>query len=112
MERPTGTTRTARTGRSFPSKEAIATGGLPHGLALEGAGMVALSVASKPLPLAVTPDLPVSVPSSSIITWSGGLTPHVVEDRQLYEMVLSSGNRSGALIRLEGTGRVLVEQSN
>jgi uncharacterized protein (AIM24 family) len=80
-------------------------------LALEGQGMVALSVASKPLPLAVTPDLPVSVPSSSIITWSGGLTPHVVEDRQLYEMVLSSGNRGGALIRLEGTGRVLVEQA-
>ena len=80
-------------------------------LALEGQGMVALSVTSKPLPLAVTPDLPVSVPSSSIITWSGGLTPHVVEDRQLYEMVLSSGNRAGALIRLEGTGRVLVEQA-
>jgi uncharacterized protein (AIM24 family) len=80
-------------------------------LALEGQGMVALSVASKPLPLAVTPELPVSVPSSSIITWSGGLTPHVVEDRQLYEMVLSSGNREGSLIRLEGTGRVLVEQA-
>lgn len=80
-------------------------------LALEGQGMVALSVVSKPLPLAVTPDLPVSVPSSSIITWSGGLTPHVVEDRQLYEMVLSSGDGTGSLIRLEGTGRVLVEQA-
>ena len=34
--------------------------------------MVALSVASKPLALAVTPDLPVSVPASSVITWSGG----------------------------------------
>jgi uncharacterized protein (AIM24 family) len=80
-------------------------------LALEGQGMVALSVVSKPLSIAVTPDLPVSVPSSSIITWSGGLTPHVVQDRQLYEMVLSSGNRAGSLIRLEGTGRVLVEQA-
>jgi hypothetical protein len=40
-------------------------------LALEGKGMVALSVASKPLALAVTPDLPVSVPVSSVITWSG-----------------------------------------
>jgi uncharacterized protein (AIM24 family) len=80
-------------------------------LALEGQGMVALSVTSKPLPLSVTPDLPVSVPSASIITWSGGLTPHVVEDRQLYEMVLSTGNRAGSLIRLEGTGRVLVEQA-
>ena len=80
-------------------------------LALDGEGMVALSVASKPLPLAVTPELPVSVPAASIITWSGGLTPHVVEDRQLYDMVLSSGKEAGALIRLEGTGRVLVEQS-
>ena len=80
-------------------------------LSLEGQGMVALSVTSKPLPLSVTPDLPVSVPSSSIITWSGGLTPHVVDDRQLYEMVLSTGSRAGALIRLEGTGRVLVEQA-
>ena len=80
-------------------------------LALEGQGMVALSVASKPLPLSVTPELPVSVPSSAIITWSGGLTPHVVEDRQLYEMVLSTGSRAGVLIRLEGTGRVLVEQA-
>jgi uncharacterized protein (AIM24 family) len=80
-------------------------------LALEGQGMVALSVSSKPLPLAVTPEFPVSVPSSSVITWSGGLTPHVVEDRQLYDVVLSSGKNSGALLRLEGTGRVLVEQS-
>ena len=80
-------------------------------LALEGQGMVALSVASKPLPLSVTPELPVSVPSASIITWSGGLTPRVVEDRQLYEMVLSGADRAGVLIRLEGTGRVLVEQA-
>jgi len=80
-------------------------------LALEGQGMVALSVASKPLPLSVTPELPVSVPSAAIITWSGGLTPHVVADRQLYEMVLSTGSRAGSLIRLEGTGRVLVEQA-
>jgi Flp pilus assembly protein TadD/uncharacterized protein (AIM24 family) len=80
-------------------------------LALEGQGMVALSVASKPLPLSVTPELPVSVPSASIITWSGGLTPKVVEDRQLYEVVLSGADRAGVLIRLEGTGRVLVEQA-
>jgi uncharacterized protein (AIM24 family) len=80
-------------------------------LALEGRGMVALSVASKPLALAVTPELPVSVPVTSVITWSGGLTPRVVEDRQLYEVMLASADGPVPLIRLEGTGRVLVEQS-
>jgi uncharacterized protein (AIM24 family) len=81
-------------------------------LALEGRGMVALSVASKPLALPVTPDLPVSVPASSVITWSGGVTPHVIDDQQLYAvMAPSSGAHPGPLIRLEGTGRVLVEQA-
>ncbi len=80
-------------------------------LALEGRGMVALSVASKPLALPVTPDLPVSVPASSIITWSGGLTPHIIDDQQIYAvMTPSTGARPGPVIRLEGTGRVLVEQ--
>jgi uncharacterized protein (AIM24 family) len=80
-------------------------------LALEGRGMVALSVASKPLALAVTPDLPVSVPVTSVITWSGGLTPRVVDDRQLQEVMLATSDGPVPLIRLEGTGRVLVEQS-
>jgi tetratricopeptide (TPR) repeat protein len=80
-------------------------------LALEGRGMVALSVASKPLTIAVTAGLPVSVPASSVITWSGDLTPKVVEDRQIYEIMLPPGSPAGHLIRLEGTGRVLVEQA-
>jgi uncharacterized protein (AIM24 family) len=80
-------------------------------LALEGRGMVALSVASKPMALPVTPDLPVSVPASSIITWSGGLTPHIIDDQQIYAvMSTAAGARPGPVIRLEGTGRVLVEQ--
>jgi uncharacterized protein (AIM24 family)/Tfp pilus assembly protein PilF len=79
-------------------------------LALEGRGMVALSVASKPISLTVTPALPVSVPSPSIITWKGDLTAHIVDDRQLYEVVLRPGG-PGALVRLEGTGRLLVEQA-
>jgi len=79
-------------------------------LVLEGRGMVALSVASKPISLSVTPSLPVSVPSSSIITWKGDLTAHVVDDRQLYEVVLRHGG-PGVLVRLEGTGRLLVEQA-
>jgi hypothetical protein len=81
-------------------------------LALDGRGMVALSVASKPLALSVTPDLPVSVPASSVITWSGGLNPHIVEDRQIYAVMAPAGARPGPVIRLEGTGRVLVEQAS
>jgi len=80
-------------------------------LALEGSGMVALSVASKPLPLEVTPDLPVSVPAASIICWSGNLMPHVLDDRHLFEVMMPPPGRTGTLIRLEGTGRLLMEQA-
>jgi uncharacterized protein (AIM24 family) len=80
-------------------------------LALEGRGMLALSVASRPLALSVTPDLPVSVPSASIITWTGSLVPYLVDDRQLYEVMLPPGGPATPLVRLEGSGRVLVEQA-
>jgi hypothetical protein len=55
--------------------------------------------------------MPVSVPSSSIITWSGAVTPRAVEDRQVYEVMLASGQSGDTLIRLEGNGRLLVEQA-
>jgi uncharacterized protein (AIM24 family)/Tfp pilus assembly protein PilF len=81
-------------------------------IALEGRGMVALSVASKPLPLTVRPSQPVSVPAASVIMWTGSLTPHVVEDPDVYAVVLASSGAAGAhLLRLEGTGRILVEQA-
>jgi len=79
-------------------------------LALEGRGMVALSVASKPLPLTVTPGLPVSVPAASVITWSGNLVPRLVDDPQIHAVMLRSGPKAGSLLRLEGSGRILVEQ--
>jgi uncharacterized protein (AIM24 family) len=79
-------------------------------LALKGAGMVALSVRSKPLPLTVTPDLPVSLPAASVISWSGDLVARVVEDRQIYE-VMQVTEGTGKVLRLEGEGRVLVEQA-
>jgi uncharacterized protein (AIM24 family) len=79
-------------------------------LALHGRGMVALSVVSKPLSLAVTPEMPVSVPAASVISWSGDLTAKVVEDQQIYEVMLAPGG-AGRLLRLEGEGRVLVEQA-
>jgi uncharacterized protein (AIM24 family)/TolA-binding protein len=90
----------------------VGSGGTPaEFLALDGAGMVALSVASKPLALTVTPEMPVSVPSSSVITWSGAITPRAVEDRQVYEVMATAGRAGDTLIRLEGNGRLLVEQS-
>ena len=81
-------------------------------VALEGSGMVALSVASKPLALTVRPGQPVSVPAAAVIMWTGSLTPHVVDDPQVYEVVLPSAAVGGRLLRLEGSGRVLVEQAS
>jgi len=80
-------------------------------IALEGEGMLALSVASKPLPMTVRPGLPVSVPAPSVILWTGDLVPHVVDDPQVYAVLLPSSATAGRLFRLEGSGRVLVEQS-
>jgi uncharacterized protein (AIM24 family)/Tfp pilus assembly protein PilF len=79
-------------------------------LALTGQGMVALSARSKPLPLSVTADLPVSLPAASVISWSGDLVARVVEDRQIYE-VMHVAEGAGKVLRLEGEGRVLVEQA-
>jgi uncharacterized protein (AIM24 family) len=92
----------------------VRIGDSPHDLdflALEGRGMVALSAASKPLAIAVTPDLPVSLPSTSVITWNGDLAAKVVEDPQISVVMLGPVGPSGRLLRLEGTGRVLVEQA-
>jgi uncharacterized protein (AIM24 family) len=88
------------------------TGSTVEFLALEGRGMVALSAASKPLALPVTPDLPVSVPAGSIISWTGSVTPTLVDDHQLSEVMLArSADRPATLLRLEGKGRLLVEQA-
>ncbi len=81
-------------------------------LVLEGKGIVALSVASKPLPLTVKQGQPVCVPASSVIMWTGALTPSVVEDPEVYAVVLPSASAEGRLLRLEGTGRILVEQAS
>ncbi len=78
---------------------------------LEGQGMVALAVATKPLPLTVRPSLPVSIPASSVIMWAGELVPGIVDDPQVYAVVLPSATPGGRLLRLEGSGRVLVEQA-
>ncbi len=82
-------------------------------VALEGRGMVALSVASKPLPLSVRPGVPVSVPAPAVIMWTGALVPHVVvDDPQVYAVVMARAGTPGRMVRLEGTGRILVEQAS
>jgi uncharacterized protein (AIM24 family)/lipoprotein NlpI len=80
-------------------------------VALDGSGMVALSVKSKPLLLEVAPDLPVSVPAASVISWTGHLEPRILENRQLYEVMAPHAGGGGTVIRLEGAGRLLVEQA-
>ena len=79
-------------------------------VALEGRGMIALSVASKPLPLTVKPGVPVSVPAHSVIMWTGDLAPHVVDDPDVYAVVMARTS-AGRMVRLEGTGNILVEQA-
>jgi uncharacterized protein (AIM24 family) len=78
---------------------------------LEGRGMVALSVATKPLPLTVKPGVPVSVPTPSLIMWTGALVPHLVDDPEVYAVVMAPASAPGRMVRLEGSGRVLVEQA-
>jgi len=80
-------------------------------IALDGAGTAALSVASRPLPLAVRPGVPVCVPAASVVAWTGALTAQVVQDPQVYEVVLPSTQGGARLLRLEGNGRVLLEQA-
>jgi len=80
-------------------------------LAIEGKGTVALSVASEPLGLAITPDLPASVPADSVIYWNGNLEPRVIDDNDVFAvMTRIGGGRPGAIVRLEGTGQLMVEQ--
>ena len=69
------------------------------------------SLASKPLRLAVSPDCPLSLPVTSLILWNGPITPTIVEDEQISEAMLPEEDRAHRLIRLAGTGQVLVERT-
>lgn len=79
-------------------------------LVLEGRGLVALSVGGKPLALSVEPDLPVSIPAASVVTWSGTLAATLVADPQLFESAAAPPSSGLAWLRFAGRGRVLVEQ--
>ncbi len=80
-------------------------------LVLEGRGLVALSVAGRPLALSVEPDLPVSVPAASVITWNGALQALLLDDPQLHEAMGVDAAPGQAWLRFQGQGRLLVEQS-
>ena len=80
-----------------------------HVLVIQGTGMIALSVASSPLVLSVQKPYPVNVSTGSIISWSGELTPTIVEDEALAELMLP-GSGSAMNLRLEGEGRLMMEK--
>ncbi len=80
-----------------------------HVLVIQGTGMIALSVASSPLVLSVQKAYPVNVSTGSLISWSGELTPTIVEDEALAELMLP-GSGSEMNLRLEGEGRVMMEK--
>jgi uncharacterized protein (AIM24 family) len=79
-------------------------------LEIEGHGTVALSVSSRPLALAITPDLPASVPAASVIYWNGALTPRLIEDTDVFAVMTRVDGKPTTLVRLEGTGQLMVEQ--
>jgi uncharacterized protein (AIM24 family) len=81
-----------------------------HVLAIEGTGLIALSVQTKPLVLTVTPGYPVNVSSADVISWSGDLTPAIVEDDALTEL-MSPHSRPSLNVRLEGSGKVMMEKT-
>jgi uncharacterized protein (AIM24 family) len=81
----------------------------PEFLVLEGRGTAALSVGSRSLSLAVTRDFPVSVAASAVIMWGGDIKTRFVRDEAL-SGVLAAG-AAPALLRLEGVGRILMEQA-
>jgi len=81
----------------------------PEFLALTGTGTAALSAGSRSLTVAISRDFPVSVAASSVIMWGGDVRARLVRDEALSQ-VLASGT-TPTLLRLEGVGRVLMEQA-
>jgi len=82
-----------------------------HVLMIKGSGVLALSVASKPLLITVQKEYPINVSSTSLISWSGNLTPAIVDDEAIAEIMMP-GSSTGVNLRLEGEGRVMMEKSS
>ena len=81
-----------------------------HVLMIKGTGVIALSVATSALVMTVQKDYPINVSSASLISWSGNLTPTLVQDEALAE-IMQPGPEAGVNLRLEGDGKVLMEKS-
>lgn len=78
---------------------------------IKGSGVLALSVASRPLLITVQQEYPINVSSRSLISWSGDLTPAIVEDEAIAEIMMP-GSSKAVNLRLEGEGRVMMEKSS
>lgn len=87
------------------------TEGAPEFVTFDGNGTLALSVANRPLPMPVTQGMPVSVPASALIAWRGSLKAQLADNQQEVGPLFSARAQGAHLIRLEGTGQVLVEQA-
>ena len=55
------------------------------------------------------PGFPVNVSSANIISWSGKLTPSIIDDEALTEVMFPHSPKALNL-RLEGTGKVMMEK--
>jgi len=73
-----------------------------------GTGSLAISTAIEPLSLRVTNELPLSISSSALVAWTGSLTPSVMDDKSLENVM--SGEEGGFKVRFEGDGVVVSEQ--
>ena len=75
-----------------------------------GKGSLAISTAIEPLSLRVTRDLPLSISSTALVAWTGNLTPTVVDDKSLENVMIGSTEEGGFKVRFEGDGVVVSEQ--
>jgi hypothetical protein len=81
-------------------------------LRLDGRGVAAISVGSRPLTFEVTASFPASVALASVLHWSGALQARLVSDETLAAVLRPEGQAGGVtgMLRLEGSGEVSIEQ--
>ena len=75
-----------------------------------GKGSLAISTAIEPLTLRVTPELPLSISSMSLVAWTGNLMPSVVDDKSLENVMIGNGEDGSFKVRFEGDGVVVSER--
>jgi uncharacterized protein (AIM24 family) len=75
-----------------------------------GKGSLAISTSIEPLTLRVSPDLPLSISSTSLVAWTGNVIPTVMDDKSMESVMIESGDDGGFKVRFEGDGVVVSEQ--